>query len=190
MINRATSLAHWQSVKFRDTQHALTHEHLAARVLTYKANYYDPVEKAMGIPWYMIAALDMREEDFNHSGYLGNGDPFYRVTTHVPRGRGPFKSWYDGAIDALRLDHVAPAFGEGSHWDIVTVLIACEKYNGLGYAAHGLPSPYVWAGTNVQRAGKYTSDGHWSSVAWDTQPGCAGLFLALKTNHGIDLNEA
>lgn len=164
-------------------------EHQAVRALSYKTNYYDPVSSATNIPWYVIAALDMREEDFNHNGYLGNGDPLWKKTTHVPRGRGPFPTWYAGAIDALhydKMDHLP----EGGHWDIVTALIKCEGYNGLGYANRGMPSPYIWGGTNIQVRGKYTGDGHFDPNAMDTQPGCAGLFLALKQSHGIDLNEA
>ncbi len=189
-MDRERILNFWASVKFKDHDSAAMHEHMAQRALAYRTNFYDPVEKATGIPWYLVAAFDMREEDFDHNGYLGNGDKLWRVTTHIPRGRGPFENWFDGAIDALKLDHVSPAFGEGNHWDIVTVLIAAEKFNGLGYFHHNLPSPYVWSGTSVQHAGKYTSDGHWDPNAWDHQPGVAGLLLALKLNHGIDLNEA
>ncbi len=138
----------------------------------------------------MVAAFDMREENFNHNCYLGNGDALWRETTHVPRGRGPFKTWFDGAIDALNFDKVSPAFGLGEHWDIVTVLLACEKYNGLGYDKHGLPSPYVWSGTSIQKSGKYTADWHFDPNAWDTQPSCAGLFMALKDVYKVDLREA
>lgn len=188
MIDRMKTLGLWRACHILDP-HLSMFEHMAVRALSYRQNYYDPVSQKTNIPWYVIAALDMREENFSHSGYLGNGDPLWRVTTHVPRGRGPFSSWFEGAIDALHFDHM-DELPYGGHWDIVTALIKCEGYNGLGYAAHGIPSPYVWAGTNIQVPGKYVSDGHWDSSAWDSQPGVAGLFIALKKNHGIDLNEA
>lgn len=188
--SRAKILAYWRACHFRNEDQKAMHEHLAVRALSYKAHYYDPVTEATGIPWYLVAALDMREESFNHSAYLGNGEPLYRKTHHVPQGRGPFKSWHEGAIDALvHVDHMNPAFGEGDHWDIVTTLIAAERFNGLGYEGHG-PSPYVWAGTNIEVSGKFTKDGHFDPKLFDTQPGCAALFLALKQNHGIDLIEA
>lgn len=188
MINRLHILELWRKCEIRLEKKNMF-EHQAQRALLYKVNFYDPVSLETKIPWYVIAALDMREEDFNHNGYLGNGDPLWRKTRHVPRGRGPFKTWYEGAIDALHLDGMT-ILPEGGHWDIVTSLIKCEGFNGLGYAHMGLPSPYVWAGTNIQVKGKYVADGHFDRSAWDNQPGCAGLFLALKENHGIDLNEA
>lgn len=189
MISRELTLERWQKCQIRD-DHKGIFENLAQRVLGYKQSFYDPVSQATNVPWYVVAGLDMREEDFSHSGYLGNGDPLWRATTHVPRGRGPFKSWYEGAIDALNFDHMTSAKGEGDHWDIVTALIACEGYNGLGYYYRGLPSPYVWAGTSIQVAGKYVGDGAWDPHAFDTQPGVAGLLLALKQNHSVDLNES
>lgn len=188
MIDRMHILSLWQKCEMLPGSEAML-EHMAQRCLSYKTNFYGPVSTATGIPWYVIAALDMREENFNHSGYLGNGDPLYKVTTHVPHGRGPFKTWYEGAIDALNLDHMS-MLPKGGHWDIVTSLIKCEGYNGMGYMTKGLRSPYVWAGTNIQEHGKYVADGHFDPNAWDTQPGCAGLFLALKKNHGVDLSEA
>lgn len=188
IINRMRVLELWKGCTIK-TNHMAQMESAAKIALGFKANFYDPVTAATGIPWYVIAALDMREEDFNHSGYLGNGDRLDRVTVHVPKGRGPFKTWFEGAIDALRLDHMA-IVPPGSHWDVVTALIKCEGFNGMGYATKGLPSPYVWAGTSVQVAGKYVADGHFDPNAWDSQPGVAGLWLALKHNHGVDLNEA
>ncbi len=190
-MDRSHQLSLWQGCEILQTHEAMF-SHMATRVMSYKSNYYDPVEGATKIPWYLVAGLDMREEDFNHNAYLGNGDALWRPTIHVPRGRGPFKTWFSGAIDALQhVDHLAPSFGQGEHWDIVTVLIAAEKFNGLGYFHLGQhPSPYIWAGTSRQVHGKFTSDGHYDSSAWDVQPGVAGLFLALKKHYNVSLNEA
>lgn len=187
MFNRLAYLDLWRKCKIRDEllgEFANT----ANKVLGFKA-MYDPIALQTGIPWYVVGALDCREENFNHKGYLGNGDPLNKVTTHVPRGRGPFGSWSDGAIDALMMGGFSK-LPTGGHWDIVTALIKCEIYNGAGYHGMGLPSPYVWAGTNIQKPGKYTSDGHFDYLAMDHQPGTAGIFLALKANHGVDLSEA
>lgn len=187
-INRANVLKLWQGAKVTPAQQAMFNNQ-ANLAMAYKQNFYDPVVAKLGVPWYLVAMFDMREESFNHNGYLGNGDPLHHKTVHVPAGRGPFANWYDGAIDALQYDKVTPAFGQGDHWDIVTVLIAGEKYNGIGYEGW-INDPYIWAGTNQQQRGKFDADGHRNSTVWDTQPGCAGLLLTLKLNHGIDLNEA
>ena len=54
-----------------------------------------------------------------------------------------------------------------------------EQYNGLGYAARGRPSPYVWSGTDQYRSGKYVRDGVYDPNVVDSQPGCAGLLKAM-----------
>jgi len=55
-----------------------------------------------------------------------------------------------------------------------------EEYNGLGYASRGVPSPYVWSGTDQYRSGKYVRDGDYDPNAIDSQPGCAGLLMAMR----------
>ncbi|WP_245453663.1 hypothetical protein [Bradyrhizobium sp. AC87j1] len=47
------------------------------------------------------------------------------------------------------------------------------------YAARGLPSPYLWSGTNQYRAGKYVRDGVFDPGKVDPQLGCAALMIAL-----------
>jgi len=188
VVDRGHVLSLWQSA-FIEPARTLEVKNTAGLLIGFREKYYDPVEKATGIPWYVVGALDFREESFDHFAYLGNGDLLSRPTIHVPRGRGPFSSWYAGAIDALHydgLDSLDPA----DHWNIVTALIKTEKYNGMGYFKHGLPSPYVWGATNIQKAGKYTSDGHWSPETWDKQLGCAAIWLGLKQFYNVDLSEA
>ena len=147
---------------------------LAYFALSHKEIYTD-IEQATGVPWYLIAVLHRRESDADFHTYLGNGDPLSRKTTHVPRGRGPFATFQAGAIDALRLDGLSSV----KDWRLEKALYYCETFNGWGYANRGLPSPYVWGGTNQQRAGKYIRDGVWSSTAWDVQPGCAPIIAGI-----------
>ncbi len=100
------------------------------------------------------------------------------MSIHVPRGRGPFKSWEDAAIDAL--GNCAPHAAKWGDWSIGGVLTLLEEYNGLGYAARGKPSPYVWASSNKYIKGKYVADGHYDSNAVDHQLGCAALLSRMK----------
>jgi lysozyme family protein len=147
---------------------------LAQFAFAHKQIYVD-IEKASGVPWYLIAVLHRRESDADFRTYLGNGDRLNRRTTHVPRGRGPFPTFQAGAKDALHLDGLDSV----KDWRLEKVLYYCELFNGAGYSLRGLPSPYVWGGSNIQRPGKYVSDGVWSSSAWDGQPGCAPILQII-----------
>jgi lysozyme family protein len=188
LIDRMSVLGLWQRAQIREA-HVAELKVIASTLLRYKSILYDQVQAATGIPWYVVGAIDCREESFRHTCYLGNGDPLYRKTTHVPAGRGPFDSWYEGAIDALK----ARGFDRlptGGHWDIVTALMKTDAWNGLAYDHMGLPSPYVWALTTVQQPGKYVADHVFDPNYMDTQAGTAAILLALKEFHQVDLNEA
>lgn len=191
MFSRMEVLGFWQKAQISPARLAVAKQ-AANQIMGFKQSFYDEVQAGTGVPFYGTGVIDMREESFSHKSYLGNGDPLSRKTTHVPKNRGPFAepgAWYKGAIDAFNISGWSrlPA---GGHWDIVTLLIKLEAYNGLGYAHMGLRSPYVWAGTNMQQHGKYTADGHFDANAWDGQLGCAAVLLALKQFNGVDLNEA
>jgi lysozyme family protein len=147
------------------------------KMLANKARY-QAVEAKTGVPWPVIAAIHVREADMSFNTQLAQGDPLSRVSTHVPRGQGPYfgaDAWERAAMQALS-DTGGKTWGDWSAGGWTTFL---EKYNGLGYANKGRPSPYVWAGTNQYTSGKYVADGQYSSTAVDTQPGCANLIIAL-----------
>jgi hypothetical protein len=73
----------------------------------------------------------------------------------------------------------APYLARNKDWSIGSTLTVLEQYNGLGYAARGVPSPYLWAGTDQYKSGKYVRDGVYDASAVDSQLGCAGLLLAI-----------
>lgn len=134
---------------------------------------YRKVEKLTGVPWQVIAVIHEREASQKWDTQLGQGDPLNKKSTHVPKGRGPFTSWEDGAVDALT--NCAPYASKNTDWSVGGTLALLEKYNGLGYYNKGVPSPYVWAGTNQYSQGKYVADGVYDASAVDKQLGCAGL---------------
>ncbi len=162
-----------------------------ARVLTAKAgafratvqrliaarDRYEPVTQATGVPWFVIAVIHEREASQRWDASIAQGDPWARVSTHIPRGRGPFASWDDAARDALV--HCAPYAATWQDWSTGGALTLLEQYNGLGYANRGCPSPYIWAGTDQYARGKYVADGHYDPDIVDTQLGCAGLLRAM-----------
>jgi lysozyme family protein len=148
----------------------------AAKRLVAAKHRYVAIEKATAVPWWMVAIIHERESSQNWSRSLAQGDRWDRVSVHVPRGRGPFRSWEEAAIDAL-------ATLKGLHriidWRLEKVLYQLERYNGWGYYWRGLASPYIWAATNIQQRGKFVADGRFSSTAWDTQLGCAAMIRDL-----------
>ncbi len=125
----------------------------------------------------ILAGVRERECSQDWSGSLAQGDPWNRVSVHVPAGRGPFGSWEEAAVDALV--HCAPYAARNKDWSIGATLTKLEEYNGLGYAARRQPSPYVWSGTDQYISGKYVRDGVFDPNAVDHQLGCAGLLLAM-----------
>lgn len=138
---------------------------------------YQAVEAKTGVPWWAIAVIHERESSQNWQRSLAQGDPWDRVSTHVPRGRGPFKSWEEAAIDALV--NCGPYLARKKDWSTGGALANLELYNGAGYVNRGVPSPYVWAGTDQYKSGKYVADGVFDPGAIDAQPGCAGMLKAM-----------
>lgn len=130
-------------------------------------------KEGYNIPWWFIAVAHYRESGANFNTYLGNGQPLNKKTTLVPKGRGPFATWEDGALDALV--YAPPYAAKNRDWTIGGALTILEEFNGLGYAQMDRPSPYVWAGTDQYTSGKYVSDGVYSATAVDQQLGCAGI---------------
>lgn len=148
-----------------------------AQALFASKGRYKAVEAKTGVPWFVIAVIHMRESSQNWSRSLAQGDPWNRVSTRVPAGRGPFRSWEEAAIDALVNCH--PYLSKKKDWSVGGTLTNLELYNGAGYYFRNKPSPYVWAGTNQYSGGKFVADGVYDPNHVDTQPGCAGLILAL-----------
>lgn len=149
-------------------------EALAKFAIDHKSDY-KAIETITGVPWWMVAVIHRRESDADFGTYLGNGEPLNRKTRLVPKGRGPFISFVDGAVDALKLDGLAHVID----WRLEKALYYCEIFNGAGYDMRGLPSPYIWGGTNQQKPGKYVADGRFSSSTWDNQPGCAPIIATI-----------
>ncbi len=138
---------------------------------------YQAVAAKTGVPWAVVAVIHEREASQDWTASLAQGDPWNKVSVHVPAGRGPFRSWEEATVDAML--NCAPYAGLNRDWSIGGALTKLEEYNGLGYAARGAPSPYLWSGTNQYRSGKYVRDGVYDPDAVDRQLGCAGLLMTM-----------
>lgn len=167
------NLLRWQNAKL--TRKMLS-ENVATSLMAAKARY-QTIEAKTGVPWPVIAVIHQRESSQNWGRSLAQGDPWNRVSVHVPAGRGPFSSWEEAAIDALLNCH--PYLAKRKDWSLAGVLIALEMYNGLGYASKGIPSPYLWAGTNQYKSGKYVADGRYDPSHVDQQLGCVAMLLSM-----------
>lgn len=169
----AANLKRWANAKLTRTSLGAS---AAIRLMAAKSRY-QAVQERTGVPWFVIAVIHERESSQNWSRSLAQGDPWNAVSTHVPAGRGPFLSWEEAAIDAL--EDCAPYLGRRKDWSVAGVLVALEMFNGLGYFNRGVPSPYLWAGTDQYKSGKYVADGKYDPSTVDQQMGCAALILAL-----------
>lgn len=150
------------------------------RLLHDKQTFLD-LQKESTVPAAALMALAEREMSGNLHCYLGNGQRLTMRTTLVPKGRGPWPDtpagFIDGAMDALTLDDLIHVAEDG--WSEARFCYESELWNGFGYRAHGIPSPYVYGGTTVQRPGKYVRDGVYSSTVMDPQLGTLAIVEEL-----------
>jgi lysozyme family protein len=167
----------WQNMKVTQSLMPVLDE-VAKRLVAASAKArYQNVSTKTKVPWFVIAVIHEREASQSWKANLAQGDPWNKVSIHVPKGRGPFQSWEEAAVDALVNCH--PHAAAWKDWTAGGALTLLEEYNGLGYAARGVPSPYVWASTDQYRKGKYVADGHYDPNAVDHQLGCAALLSRM-----------
>lgn len=140
---------------------------------------YRLVAEEVGIPWMLIGALHGLEASFNFNTCLHNGDPLPGPTTNVPKGRGPFLSWHEAAVDAIRTEDGYKKVPSDDVWTLEKMLYFAERYNGVGYLRKGVPSPYLWCGTSAYTKGKYIRDGIYSPFATSKQVGVAALLKSI-----------
>lgn len=153
----------------------------AAAKIAANRSRYELVSKVTGVPWDVIGVIHYRESSNDFRGVLHNGEKIIgtgKKTTLVPAGRGPFATWEEAAIDALANCH--PHLAKNKDWSLGTTLDKLEAYNGLGYRNKGLPSPYLWAGTDQYVKGKYVADGKFDPNHVDQQLGVAALLMKLR----------
>lgn len=146
-------------------------------------NRYETVSAATNMPAEMIAALHWRESSADFGTYLHQGDPLGRPAVNIPNHIPVFYEWEEAAIHALNMD-----YHKSNQNDLEitaetknpnALASYAEMYNGLGYNSRGMPSPYVYAGTDQYVSGKYTSDGYFSNTAVDQQLGVMPLLGAI-----------
>lgn len=148
---------------------------VAAKRIIVGMERYKAVEKRTQAPWFFIGLCHMREGNFRFDTYLGNGQTITRPTTIVPIGRGPFESFEDGAVDALKHQGLLAI----KDWSLERIAYCLEGFNGFGYRGKGVNSPYLWAGTNRYTSGKYIADHVFDPDEVDKQLGSMAVLSRL-----------
>lgn len=163
-----------------------------ARKIVANRDKYEEVSKAAGgqIPWQFIGLLHNRESGCDFSKHLHEGSPLTGRTRLVPRGRPktgnpPFTFTYS-AVDALTMP--GKAFHKITDWSYGNIADFGEKYNGLGYRNKGIPSPYLWSGSQHYVRGKYIRDHVFSRTAVDQQMGIMPLLKAIDDVANVNRN--
>lgn len=142
------------------------------------------------VPWWLIAIVSEREYGGppHWDRQLGQGDHLNEMSHNVPKGMGPYldhpgdvtpghDAWTRCCVDVLA--NSAPFAAKWTDWTIGGVLTLFEEYNGLGYAAMGVPSAYVWSGSDQYISGKYVADHVYRASAVDVQEGCAPILAMM-----------
>jgi lysozyme family protein len=148
---------------------------IAARLIASRARYEDVTAVTNpAMPWHFVALVHQMECSQRWDCHLHNGDPLTARTVHVPINRplygDPPYQWEASACDALSMQGLGVA---SLDWTIPGELYHLERYNGFGYRAHGVLTPYLWAGSNHYTAGKFTADGRFDAAAVSKQIGAA-----------------
>lgn len=172
LANEYTTL--WNGLQITDKRR--TEAVATAKKILANKNRYVKIEEQTGVPWHFVALCHYRESSLNFSKNLANGQALSMRTTIVPKGRGPYNSFEESAIDSLVN---VQGYKKGRDWSQPMYIWTIEGYNGYGYHGKGIPSPYLVGGSNKQLSGKYVRDGVFDRGTWDTQLGVLTILKAL-----------
>ena len=156
-----------------------------AEIMLQNRSRYEAIEKATGVPWYVVGIIHNMEASFSFSKHFHNGDPLTDRTIQVPAGRpkkgNPPFTWEESTIDALEYDK----FTGRTDWHLARILFSLERYNGFGYRKkYGGQSPYLWSCSSKFLSGRYVNDGVFDPNAESKQCG-AGIFLKSLVDRGV-----
>jgi lysozyme family protein len=157
---------------------------IAGRLLTnVSQGKYAEISAKLGIPQIFIATSFERESSSNFMLSPAQGDPWNERSVHVPAGRGPYPNWAAAAIDTYTHEGLV-----GLTWDWTRLCYEGEMFNGFGYRAYGLQTPYDWSGTNNYVRGKFVSDGKFNGSVVDAQLGIIPVARVMaNANKALDL---
>lgn len=148
---------------------------------------YKTIEALTNVPWYFIGILHLRESDCNFNTHLHNGDSLKARTRQVPAGRpvkgNPPFTFEESALDALGYE----GFLKIKDWSIEQMAYNFEQYNGWGYRMNGVPSAYLWSGTNQYKSGKYVADHVFDPSVVDVQVGTMAVLKVILERESVSI---
>jgi len=158
-----------------------------ARQITAARGRYRSVELKTGVPWYLTGIIHSLECGLDFNRHLFNGDSLTARTVNNPAGQprdgAPPFPWEFSTVRALQYD----GLDKWTQWDVPGICYCLEKYNGFGYRAHEIHSPYLWGGSNHYASGKFTSDGQFNPDVRTDQIGGAVLLKFLCAANWVNL---
>jgi lysozyme family protein len=181
----------WDTMQIKPS--ALTEVDRIAKAIARNAARYQVIEKATGVPWYVIAVIHNLEGSMDFGTHLHNGNSLRARTFDVPKGRplkgNPPYKWEDSAIDAVLMKvNEQKAWKNPPGWSITELLYKMEVYNGTGYRPKSvnINTPYLWAGSQHYTRGKYYTDGKYSPTVVSAQMGVAVVIRRMMDTGLID----
>lgn len=140
------------------------------------AGRYDAGCKITGVPIAWAAASFEREASSNFNLNPAQGWPLHSRSQWVPHN-GPFSDWTTAQIAAYDIDGLDKV--GAANWSWARGCYEGEAFNGWGYRAHSVHSPYLFAGSSLYTRGKYVADGVWDPNHIDTQLGIIPMMLRI-----------
>lgn len=157
------------------TRVAAVHAAAVKLIAFIDAGRYEAGCEATGVPQIVAAASFEREASSNFNLNPAQGAPLHERSRIIPHN-GPFRDWTTAQIAAYRIDGLDKVGAANWSW-----AVACyeeESFNGWGYRAYGVHSPYLFAGTNLYTKGKFVADGKFEWIE-DTQLGVIPMMVAI-----------
>lgn len=172
-------LALWATMKVSPDWRASA-DAIAKRIIAAQ-NRYATVVAGTKVPWWFVAVVHAMECSLRFDKHLHNGDPLTDRTVQEPRHRPPSGSppftWEESAVDAIAYEGLTKI----TDWPLRTVLYRWHCYNGINneYTRRGIPTPYLWSGSQHYTKGKYVADHVFDPEKPSGQVGAAVILRSL-----------
>ncbi|MGX1317288.1 lysozyme family protein [Bradyrhizobium sp. USDA 377] len=169
----------WSTIQIRP-EWKKTSDAIASKIVSNQGRYAAAVS-GTAIPWWFIAVVHAMECSLRFDQHLHNGDPLTARTVRVPKGRPPAGAppftWEESARDSI----VYESLDKVTDWTLPSVLFHWHRYNGINneYKRRGIPTPYLWSGSQHYTKGKYVADHEFDANAVSGQAGAAVILKAL-----------